>query len=419
MRKRVYETWESNHLSFTINLQHSQVESVKKKDIQKSCVRVYDGNHIGIAASLDPLAGRDDEEKRLKLKAEESLGMNVPYPCEPTASIQRKHSHHSNISDHEVFYSQIQNLLERLRAQNPDFGFSGLIEWVTEEIHLKNDTGLNLHDRYDQHSTVIIFKENTSTDLYDGYMITQGSQWNPQVIGDVCSQICQGFHNLLPLPTGKQPVIVMTSERLFLSLMAKELRAEAMGTGSSLFSGVVGEKRFHPDFSLFHSRRIEDGTMEPFFDSEGVTLDEDRIALIHSGRIVTPYSDKRSAKKYGYALTATAGGKYDDIPHIVDPHLQIQPTAPSLDALLEGKKGILILGCGGGSFSPDGSFAAPVHTAFLHDGHDIIGKLPPLSVRSNVWDMFGKDYKGTLDGYLRAPWGRHPSVIEMEVVSGE
>ena len=36
----------------------------------------------------------------------------------------------------------------------------------------------------------------------------------------------------------------------------------------------------------------------------------------------------------------------------------------------------------------------PIHTALLTDGEKILGRLPPFTIKSNMFDMFGKDFIG-------------------------
>ena len=84
--------------------------------------------------------------------------------------------------------------------------------------------------------------------------------------------------------------------------------------------------------------------------------------------------------------------------------------------LLNGQTGVLVLVSAGGGYASDGAFAIPVSTAFLFDGQEIVGRLPPFNLRSNIWRIFGEDYLGTLDGFLFKPWGYRPTVIQMELV---
>jgi len=62
--------------------------------------------------------------------------------------------------------------------------------------------------------------------------------------------------------------------------------------------------------------------------------------------------------------------------------------------LLDGRNGILVWIASGGDFTPEGRFATPVQLAYLFDGENLLGRLPELSVASNLYDMFGKDFIG-------------------------
>ena len=48
----------------------------------------------------------------------------------------------------------------------------------------------------------------------------------------------------------------------------------------------------------------------------------------------------------------------------------------------------------GGGFNEKGDYVMPVHHAFLCDGEKFLGSLPPFTLSSNMYDMFGKDFIG-------------------------
>jgi len=48
----------------------------------------------------------------------------------------------------------------------------------------------------------------------------------------------------------------------------------------------------------------------------------------------------------------------------------------------------------GGGFADNGDYTMPVHTSLLFDGEKVLGKLPPFTMVSSMFDMFGKDFIG-------------------------
>ena len=56
--------------------------------------------------------------------------------------------------------------------------------------------------------------------------------------------------------------------------------------------------------------------------------------------------------------------------------------------------GIVVLMAAGGDFTPQGDYATPVQLAMLFDGERLLGRLPEFNLSSNVYDMFGKGFRG-------------------------
>ena len=62
--------------------------------------------------------------------------------------------------------------------------------------------------------------------------------------------------------------------------------------------------------------------------------------------------------------------------------------------LLNGRLAIIpIQSCGGG-FKEKGEYTMPVQIGLLTDGERILGRVPPFTISTNMFDMFGKDYIG-------------------------
>lgn len=116
----------------------------------------------------------------------------------------------------------------------------------------------------------------------------------------------------------------------------------------------------------------------PFFDAEGVVNNEYRYALIEKGVIKTPYTDKRTARKFNLPLTGNSDSLYDGVPEVGFINHKIEESQKTLKELLSGEIGIFVM------VSSSGDFAAPVQCAFLFDGERLIGKLPELQLSSNI-----------------------------------
>ena len=75
-------------------------------------------------------------------------------------------------------------------------------------------------------------------------------------------------------------------------------------------------------------------------------------------------------------------------------NLRIERSKKTVKELLDGKYCVIPVRSHGGGFADNGDFAMPVQCALLSDGEKILGKLPPFTMSSNLFDMFGKDFIG-------------------------
>ena len=75
--------------------------------------------------------------------------------------------------------------------------------------------------------------------------------------------------------------------------------------------------------------------------------------------------------------------------------LYLVATAKSMKELVPGKA-IFVVMAAGGDATPDGHFATPVQMAYLMENGELVGRLPDISVAGDFFDLFGKDYLGTV-----------------------
>ncbi|MCL2405826.1 MAG: metallopeptidase TldD-related protein, partial [Defluviitaleaceae bacterium] len=189
------------------------------------------------------------------------------------------------------------------------------------------------------------------------------------------------------------PVVILGRIFNALAKFYADLSADSYANGASLFSGKAGEKLFSDKFSFLVNRDAM-GTFSRFFDGEGIVLPGDCYNLIENGVLKTPYTTKRTAKQYNLPITGVASMEYDSVPSAAPLQLTVAKGDKTLKELLMGRKAIYIVMASGGDFTPQGEYAAPIQAAYLYDGENYIGRLPQLSMSSNLYDMFGKDFIG-------------------------
>ena len=372
----------------SINIVQSNIESIREKDITKTGFRVYKDGKIGISGAL----GKYDEEAMFS-KAEDGLKLDIPYNSNPSCDKSENMKLDSNIPDGRKLIAEIESVLEELR-KNDDFIFSNKINIGEYNISLVNDNGLDLKYSAKNMECAIVVKEKGSKNIMDIFIPFEGRNFYKDKFIDFSNKLLNAYRNKVELPDKeKLPVVFLNSDMTPFLMFLKDLQGRKFGSGASIFSNFLNKKKFNESFTLYQTNHPDDGTT-PFFDFEGVVNDDYRYALIENGVIKSPYTDKTVSKIYDLPLTGSASGEYDAVPGL-NGRLSLVAASGEKTAkeILNGEMGIFVFVSGGGDFTPQGVFGIPVQLAFLFDGEKFIGRLPELQIVSNVFDMFGNDFR--------------------------
>ena len=385
------ETYKIRSKKTVLSVSNSRISAVQKTDTVKTGLRVYENGCIGVAGAI----GSFDENK-LADRAKQMLKFNISYDCEPAGDISRTMDLTSSftLSD-EDFVRNSEDLLDTIRRLYPQFAFHHKIMREENETSLRNSGGADLTCRDKVVRVELFYKHKNSKNLMDCIGATTMRGFDTDAILKSISGTCACYEEKVSAPEEKMPVVMLLDHDSVLGKFITDLNGRAMGANSSLFSGKTGQKLFADHFSLCVQRDplMHENYMS-FFDAEGTVLDGDRFMLIENGVLKSPYSSKKTAGQYGYAVTGSAGGEFDSVPDTAYGSIRVQPGEKTINELLGGRKAVYIVISGGGDFTAQGEYAAPVQSAFLFDGENYIGRLPQLSIRSNVYDMFGKDFIG-------------------------
>jgi PmbA protein len=381
----------------TIVVADGSIQAVRSNDDVETGLRLFDGEHIAVAGALGEFDPAD-----LEARAQRALELQIPYPFEPSAGLKRTVELPAGLTDLGEALDELETLLTGLRSSK-DFSFSGKMKLIDQEFHLSNDQGLDLQARVACAVVGILFKEANSGSVMDGHVSHVGRDYDGSAFLAHAHEVLEAYRRPVALPVGeKLPVVRVASAGGMdapYGFFARALNARAFATGASALAKYHGEMAFSPDFTLWQSRDSEN-TLGPFFDAEGVVNVGDRYALIENGRVITPYSDKKSAADFNLPLTGAAGAYYDGMPSLAQPAFEAAATVQNVKELLAGEPGVLVWISSGGDYTPDGHYAAPVQLAFLFDGERLLGRLPQVRISSTVFDIFGDDYLGI----ARDPW---------------
>ncbi len=383
----------------SLNIVQNSIDSVRKKDILKTGYRVYNKGNIGVAGVIGSPAGQAGEDK-LWEKAGEALSLQVPYPCDVTRNKKEQMYFDCVLSSDEDLMHETEIILSDLKETQPGFSFSNKINRTRRLVELKNDAGLDLSHESTHLDFSLLVKDNGSSNILDLFTGYEGREYDREAFLGMTNSTCEAWRNRIDITDGKYPVVFFTSEMSYRTKLLESLHGMLYGSGSSLLSGKLGEKLFNDNFTVYQSRNPEDTVSLPFFDAEGTIPPDYRYSLIEKGVLKSPFTDKKTARKYDLPLTGAAAGEYDSVPDIGYRSIIVKPSAKTMKELLDGQGAVFAFIPMGGDFTPDGHFATPVHLAFWFDGEKLTGRLPELNLSSHLYDMFGKDFIGVSGDYF-------------------
>ena len=381
-----------------VRVQNTQINAVRLKDITKQSVRVYERGKIGIAGALG-----DIDQKELLARGTANLNAGVEYPYPLSGPRQDHRNYNDQPMTSEEVHVLAESVLATLRKEYPDFSFSESISTIAVAEQMNNTEGLDLEYKDSFVSLGLLLKEKKLANLFDGFIMYQGRRFDLDKFWAFNHSLLEAYRTKVELPQGATLPVFFLEDPLF-AFLTKSLNGERYATGSSIFSGKLGERLFNERVSLEQNRNPLT-YMASFFDREGVVQKDDRVPLVESGRLTSVLTDKRTAHVYNLPHTGAAAGEYDERPRLVSSRLGPEPLrfytdSQNLAAALGGQPAILSVMSSGGDLTPDGSFAAPIQISFLTDGKRLLGKLPEFTVRSHLFKMLGEDYIGTFDNDL-------------------
>lgn len=394
-----------------INVQQSRFESIRKKDITKTAIRVYDNDCIGISSGIGEI-----NEEELTKKAIDGLQLQIPYPVSPEKDKTKSILPPEPLMSEDTFIENMSDLLNDLRVQNPQFSFSNKLILRKSHHTLINDAGLSLSQSIELYQMSLLINHQDSSNLFDAAMGYQSNHYDRTIVSNYIHELCQAYNNpLQDFQDGDYPILFDSTDQTYLAKLLRDLHGHLFVSGSSLFSDRIGECLFQPSFSLFTTRSPQDYSSVPFFDLEGVFHEDYRFPLIRNGILESPYTDKKTAQSHHFTPTGSAGGSYDSVPTIGVPMTFIPSTGKTIEEILQGEKGIVVVMASGGDFTPDGHFGTPVQLSYLFDGKNFVGRLPQISLSSEVFSMFGKDFMGVSSNSLFPLDDSRQTLIRMKV----
>lgn len=385
----IKEKYISNVKETSINIINSNLDSLKCTNDTKTTFRVYKDGYIGIKGAIGKC-----NENRLEKEALEALNDKIKYPFNPTINRQEAINKSSKFINEDKIVTETDDFLYRLKTEHPNFIFSNRLGLKETSAKLLNDKGLNLEYNDKSLDVKLLFKHKTSQNSFDGYIMLKERKYDKSLLLKEINLIINAFKTKVDLlKPGKYPVI-FTSSMLPVKKLISDLNGDLYISQNSLLANKIGQKLFNENFTFYESHNPEDVLNTPFFDGDGIVNDEYRYPLIENGILKAVYTDKKTSQKYKLPLTGSAIPVYNSLSKLGFINYKISDSKNTLKELLSGDIGIMVMNTHSGGFNADGSYAAPVQLSFLFDGERLLGSLPNLQLSSNIYEMFGRDFRG-------------------------
>ena len=381
---------ETQH-TITLNVTAGQIDSYRELEKTTGTVRVYENGCIGVAGCL----GEPDEEA-LTEQAKEALAFGIPYPCNLEGAAEITELHDAEIIPAPELIPVMKDFLERLGAQCPKMAFSNKISLVYGRTEYRNSLGRRLLSSGGYLSIELIAQNRGSGNLFDMVFSWQGEHYDPELILAQFKQQYDAFYTPADIGPGRWPVVAMPLD-LFRTAL-QHFIGDLYAAGASLLNGKLGEKAFSEKLTLCDDMNPDSSFETCFFDAEGCVAKDYRPVLVENGVLKSLLTTKKTALQYGLPNPGTANAPYDGVPSVGFHSCFLAKTAETLKELVPGKA-VLLMIASGGDMTPDGHFATPVQLAFLLEDGKLAGRLPEISIGGNFFDMLGKDYLGTVDGW--------------------
>lgn len=374
-----------NEIYSEVNFEENKIISFEKNNSVEYSFRIFRDNVAGIhyqAGEIEDSAGF--------AKAEENLALKRPYPYTLESGTRRRNKTEKEYTDKDLL-SIAHEALAHIHKAYPQFILSGSFALQTDCARQTNEAGLD-YENIDSHIQVnVTYKHKDSKNITDGYFSIGQRDFSLEKLYAMADNYLGAFEKKAEFP---EEIILQSQYYGLISMVTNSLNAEALSLGTSLLTGKLGQKVFSEEFTLIDDVSDEYCWHTPFWDGEGCVKENDKRIFIEKGVPLLGYSDKRVAEKYNVPHTGNAWRKYSDIPENGNVNMQIARSTKTVRELLDGRLSVVLDSYSGGGFNEKGDYVMPVHHAFLCDGEKFLGSLPPFTLTSNMFDMFGKDFIG-------------------------
>lgn len=376
--------------SQTIEVVANTVNSIRHKKIARKAARLFFDGKAVTQCGIGNIS-----ESELFKKCEANKDLALPSTFLPI----RSENFTQEIKPLDILRieSNVQKMLTQLSKRLPDFVGQGKISYCSlHREFIQNDQYSKTYS-HQKIEGYLCLKFKSSSNIIDYVTeIESGVDTDLNEMNNPHFPFLDMWKSEAKIDSGLKNICFLSDQSGILSKIYSALNPEIFHSGASLLSNKGNENLFHRDLQITDKNcELKSGFYTPF-DDEGTTTQE--CPVIANEKFLGPFYDLRTAQKY--QIQSTGHGKRMKIPHgsfAPTPHrLELGRSKKSMQDLWnESGETVVILMASGGDSNANGDFSTPVQVAFLIKDGKIIGRLPQLTLRGNIFDYLGKDFIAT------------------------
>ena len=156
-----------------------------------------------------------------------------------------------DVPSDEDFVNEIDELLNILKDEFPDFTFSNKINITEVETRLVNSMGIRFRLQGQACAGTAYNKGKGFSKCFDALALYIERQYRRELFLNIIRETLEAYRNPVKLPKeGKLPVIFMNYDITPVSKLIDELNGYKVGTGASLFKDFMGKMKFNENFTF-------------------------------------------------------------------------------------------------------------------------------------------------------------------------
>lgn len=372
-----------------IGFAEGKIKDLRTGEVTRSGARLFQPN--GGTCSISQV-GETTAEK-LYAECERNASFDVISPVIPrskaTGSWQMAEDSDFSLTALE---DQLLSAKKYLEKELPSFTFQGSIQHTSTFHEYSNSLGAKLSTSKKSGSMEFELRKKGSPNILDGFLF-QHLSGNYKEFPDFhwLVEMYQRFDDVQSISDGKK-VVMMVPDYGALSFLCDSAKAETYHLGNGLFSGKLGQKLFHDQFSLVDQRILPEKLVLHPFDGDGEVAPAEQLLLIKNGVFKNLISDLRTEKKFDVKSTGNGFRSVNSSRRLSPASLALEPGKRGFRKILQDHSEVIVCVMSfGGDLTPQGDFSTPIQLGFLVKNGKVAGRIPAASLSTSLTKMFGDD----------------------------